>query len=992
MYYTGNSGPWRILSAVSSDQLTWTKEAGIRVDVGGGACDSVQAYSSEIFNLPNGTFRMYYTGYNGGFCILSAWSASGLTWIKEPGARVAAGGPYDTNGPLSPHVVELVNGSLRMYYTGSDGSTFRILSAISTDGLAWSKEAGIRVDRGGAYDAAFVDSAETVLLPDGRVRMYYHGNDGSRSRILSAITSNGLIWTKDPGIRIDAGGPYDGAGVGYPDVVPDLFGGYRMFYGGSDGAALRILSAVNQAPTYAEWDFDVDVDTDGDLIPDNDVEATDLLASHTYWDDGVYSAKVCVTSANETACDVTNTSVTNLSPTASVDVAAASEGTIMNVNVTAMDPGSDDLTIEWFWQFLSGGNAVHYNDGSGPDPPHSSDGIAPFVIGTRVSENYTDDGSYMLYLNVTDDDGGVSSFVLGVSVSNSVPISVSLVGVPDIPVGQTRDFFSTATDMGSDDLTFEWQWGDLTSNLTTYYNGGGPDPRPSPGGTAPFQVIDVQGHSWTSVGTYSIVLRVSDDDGAVVQASLSVQVHPLPTTVMILGTPRYGGAPDYITSLTDILFSATDYSGFGIVRTEYRIDGGSWSTYTVGTPVQLASEGLHLVEYRSIDGIGGIGISEGSSVAVDNTAPEVAVSFGPPSVAGVETWVTPVSPVSLQTTDAGVVPVGVDEHEFRLWFGVWSLWISYATPFSLVGEGRHFIEVRASDLLGNTRVANSTVIVDATGPTSFAVLQGIQFAGETTFVRASALIVLSALDRAPIPVGLGTIESRIDGLGLWGSYSGPISLDSLSQGPHFVEYRSVDLLGNMGNQDALGFFVDETPPESSATIVRFVQDTASVNFTSADYGCGVEALNFSLDMGPWQVYVSNFTVSGYGVHNVRYRASDCLGNVESEQSVLVSIPAAEPNYKIVIAIAFALIFVVVALIRRRSLPTGRTRAFLAATAGFVLAESLTGVISLFTGLLSVPPLFGIGLAVDLVILVGGVGVLLTLSRRSESVLDPPPPE
>src|SRR3990172_2706897 len=591
MYYTGNSGPWRILSAVSSDQLTWTKEGGIRVDVGGGACDSVQAYSSEIFDLPNGTFRMYYTGYNGGFCILSAWSADGLTWTKEPGVRVAAGGPYDTDGPLSPHVVELVNGSLRMYYTGSDGSTFRILSAISIDGLSWSKEAGIRVDRGGAYDAAFVDSAETVLLPDGRVRMYYHGNDGSRSRILSAITSNGLIWTKDPGIRIDAGGPYDGAGVGYPDVVPDLFGGYRMFYGGSDGAALRILSAVNQAPTYAEWDFDVDVDTDGDLIPDNDVEATDLLASHTYWDDGVYSAKVCVTSANETACDVTNTSVTNLSPTASVDVAAASEGTIMNVNVTAMDPGSDDLTIEWFWQFLSGGNAVHYNDGSGPDPPHSSDGIAPFVIGTRVSENYTDDGSYMLYLNVTDDDGGVSSFVLGVSVSNSVPISVSLVGVPDIPVGRTKRWFSAATDQGSDDLTFEWQWGDLTSNLTTYYNGGGPDPRPSPGGTAPFQVIDVQGHSWTSVGTYSIVLRVSDDDGAVVQASLSVQVHPLPTTVMILGTPRYGGALAYITSLTDVGFSATDYSGFGVVRTEYRIDGGSWSTYTVWTPVQPAPGG-----------------------------------------------------------------------------------------------------------------------------------------------------------------------------------------------------------------------------------------------------------------------------------------------------------------------------------------------------------------------------------------------------------------
>ncbi len=46
----------------------------------------------------------------------------------------------------------------------------------------------------------------------------------------------------------------------------------------------------------------------------------------------------------------------------------------------------------------------------------------------------------------------------------------------------------TATDPGSDDITFTWDWGDGTSaTAKTYFNdGAGPDPYPSHGGTSPF--------------------------------------------------------------------------------------------------------------------------------------------------------------------------------------------------------------------------------------------------------------------------------------------------------------------------------------------------------------------------------------------------------------------------------------------------------------------------------------------------------------------------
>lgn len=329
MYYTGHSGTWRILSATSSDQIAWAKESDIRVDTGT-SCDTTYAYSPDLAILPNGTFRMYYAGYSGSvFCVLSAWSVDGVNWRKEPGVRVAGGGPYDSVGALSPHVVRLSGGQWRMYYTGADGLTFVILSAISSDGLSWTKEDGIRVAPGGGWDGSYVDSAETIELANGSLRMFYHGNDGTRSRILSAISLDGFVWTKEAGVRLDVGGPFDSVSLGYPDLISSPPGSYRMYYGGYDGNTIRILSAIAEpAPVTVWWDFDIAVDTSGDSIPDNDMDDSGFQANHTYWVSGAYAAKFCAESLNERACDTTTVIVsmrpveTNWKPVAALAFAA----------------------------------------------------------------------------------------------------------------------------------------------------------------------------------------------------------------------------------------------------------------------------------------------------------------------------------------------------------------------------------------------------------------------------------------------------------------------------------------------------------------------------------------------------------------------------------------------------------------------------------------------------------------------------------------------
>ena len=65
--------------------------------------------------------------------------------------------------------------------------------------------------------------------------------------------------------------------------------------------------------------------------------------------------------------------------------------------------------------------------------------------------------------------------------------------------------------------------------------------------------------------------------------------------------------------------TATDRDG-DLDRTEYRLDSsGSWTTYT--GPFQVAGDGLHTLEYRSIDRLGHVESTKSLAFRIDATAP-----------------------------------------------------------------------------------------------------------------------------------------------------------------------------------------------------------------------------------------------------------------------------------------------------------------------------------------------------------------------------------
>lgn len=84
-------------------------------------------------------------------------------------------------------------------------------------------------------------------------------------------------------------------------------------------------------------------------------------------------------------------------------------------------------------------------------------------------------------------------------------------------------FRASATDAGSDDIIFSWDFRDGTNESRSYYNDGvGPDPERSPDGTFPFVAGDEVTHGFWSHGVYRVVLGVSDDDGGFAKIELVV--------------------------------------------------------------------------------------------------------------------------------------------------------------------------------------------------------------------------------------------------------------------------------------------------------------------------------------------------------------------------------------------------------------------------------------------------------------------------------------
>jgi hypothetical protein len=234
--------------------LRWRKQGEVIVGKGD-TYDSAGAYSPDVIALSNGTYRMYYAGFDGTHSrILSAVSTDGENWSREAGVRIDIWGPY--TALYAPEVIQLADGSYRMYFSARSGSPLyaNIHSAASTDGIHWGIISGVRIQHGGTADAVLAQSPAIVQNPNGTPYVYpdgrfrmYYAGYDGTHFRILGASSTDGLTWQKEGIKLDIGGRYSAVHATDPEIVHLADGSFRMFYAGSNVQSTQTSATTPEA-------------------------------------------------------------------------------------------------------------------------------------------------------------------------------------------------------------------------------------------------------------------------------------------------------------------------------------------------------------------------------------------------------------------------------------------------------------------------------------------------------------------------------------------------------------------------------------------------------------------------------------------------------------------------------------------------------------------------------------------------------------------------
>ncbi|GAB3329003.1 PxKF domain-containing protein [Micromonospora halotolerans] len=159
-----------------------------------------------------------------------------------------------------------------------------------------------------------------------------------------------------------------------------------------------------------------------------------------------------------------------------------------------------------------------------------------------------------------------------------------------------------------------------------------------------------------------------------------------PTTTVAWSPAEPDGGQGWYRTVPSFTLAAKDT--FGVAGSQYRLDGGEWTTYP-GTSVRVEQQGTHQVEFRSTDRRGNVEEPKSATVKVDTVAPTATFD----STVGLVYFGA--SPPALTCT-AGDATSGA----------AGCVVSGYSTAV-----GTHTVTATATDVAGNTGTASQTYTV-----------------------------------------------------------------------------------------------------------------------------------------------------------------------------------------------------------------------------------------------------------------------------------------
>jgi len=207
-------GSTLVYSATTADDgLSFIEDAGIRLSTSTSPQLAISSITGlAIIPLAAGGYRMLYAAVSTGptnnlYSIVSATSSDGLAWANDTGTRL--GNANGSTGFIgSPSLLKMSSGKWRIYYTANTDNT----AAAANRGIytGQSSDEGLTFPTTAQALAPRAGDVAAMKRTDGKIRLLYTAPTASTSTVNSAVYSlisaygdvDGSLFSAEAGIRL----------------------------------------------------------------------------------------------------------------------------------------------------------------------------------------------------------------------------------------------------------------------------------------------------------------------------------------------------------------------------------------------------------------------------------------------------------------------------------------------------------------------------------------------------------------------------------------------------------------------------------------------------------------------------------------------------------------------------------------------------------------------------------------------------------------------
>ena len=561
-------------------------------------------------------------------------------------------------------------------------------------------------------------------------------------------------------------------------------------------------------PLVYEWDWNYD----GTFNPSGDTGAT---RSHQFVQDGIYHIAVRVTDADGSQ-DIANMSVIVNDSTPTANFTANTTTIIEGESVAFTDASTGyDTPFTYLWIFGDGGGSTVKN----PD------------------YQYSQNGTYIVTLTVTDADGDADSTQMTITVLDTEPTAILSAVPTTINEGETVNFSSIGSTAYDTPLSYFWSFGDGT-------NATGSEPN----------------HTYSTMGEYLVILTLTDSDGSQDSDNTTITVLDITEPTVSIQSPVNNSYLNYST--VELNYTAIDNNAVSAVW--YNLDNGT-SISLSGNTTFNATEGAHVLYLYANDTSNNLASAQ-SLFVIDTTMPVLTdnSNITNNTLYNSNQW------INVTVNDAGNVTVSIilDNQSVKNCTGSLSLICEYE-----VGGGVHTYYVNYTDQAGNNNQTQPiTFEIDTQGP-----LLSIQSPANNTVY---SLIDIDLLYTSTDSNNLSWCAYSLDGGNVIELVNCTnATLTNLADGSHNVTVYSNDSLGNSAKTSSyftidrsgmiVGYVYNNNSQPIQGVLIQVLQNSAVINITTSNsdgyYALYVGDGTFDIEVskpGYQDVSVADIVVSG----------------------------------------------------------------------------------------------------------------------------------